>query len=130
MEEIKTLGEIDALSGLYNRRRALEQLESEVKRAPRYEGTFSIFIADIDNFKLFNDTYGHPVGDEIIKQGGRHPACTCRASDFVARFGGDEFILILPETYRAGAETVADSLRAAWRLRHTSPPMAPRSLCA
>ncbi len=62
LEEIKALGEIDSLSSLYNRRRALEQLEMEIRRAQRYQGTFSVLIADIDNFKLFNDTYGHPSG--------------------------------------------------------------------
>ena len=112
-EEIKYLGEIDSLSGLHNRRRSLEQLESEVARAARYQGTFSILIADIDNFKLFNDTYGHPVGDEIIKRVAGLLSEESRASDFVGRFGGDEFILILPETYRAAAGAVADRLRAA-----------------
>lgn len=112
-EEIKALGEIDSLSGLYNRRRSLEQLEMEIGRARRYGGTFSILIADVDNFKLFNDTYGHPVGDEIIRRVAGLLQNRSRASDFVGRFGGDEFILILPETYRAGARTLADHLRAA-----------------
>jgi diguanylate cyclase (GGDEF)-like protein len=112
-EEIKALGEIDSLSGLYNRRRSLEQLEMEVGRARRYQGTFSLLIADVDNFKLFNDTYGHPVGDEIIKKVAALLEHRSRGSDFVGRFGGDEFILILPETYRAGARTLADHLRSA-----------------
>ena len=112
-EEIKALGEIDSLSGLYNRRRSLEQLELEAARARRYQGTFSLLIADVDNFKLFNDTYGHPVGDEIIKRVAGLLQHKSRSSDFVGRFGGDEFILILPETYRAGAATVADHMRAA-----------------
>jgi diguanylate cyclase (GGDEF)-like protein/putative nucleotidyltransferase with HDIG domain len=112
-EEIKALGEIDSLSGLYNRRRSLEQLEMEVGRARRYQGTFSLLIADVDNFKLFNDTYGHPVGDEIIRKVAGLLEHRSRASDFVGRFGGDEFILILPETYRAGARTLADHLRIA-----------------
>ena len=113
IEEIKALGEIDSLSGLYNRRRALEQLELEVARARRYQGTFSLLIADIDNFKLFNDTYGHPVGDEIIRRVAGLLRHRSRSADFVGRFGGDEFVLILPETYRAGAATVADHLRGA-----------------
>jgi len=112
-EEIKALGEIDSLSGLYNRRRSLEQLEIEVGRARRYQGTFSILITDIDNFKLFNDTYGHPVGDEIIKRVAGLLQHRSRVSDFVGRFGGDEFVLILPETYRAGARTLAEHLRVA-----------------
>jgi len=86
-EEIKALGEIDSLSGLHNRRRALEQLDVEVARARRYEGTFSILLADIDNFKLFNDTYGHPAGDEVIKRVATLLRNRNRSSDFVGRFG-------------------------------------------
>jgi len=112
-EEIKALGEIDSLSGLHNRRRAMEQLEIEVARARRYEGTFSILIGDIDNFKLFNETYGNPAGDEIIKRVAGILRHRNRSSDFVGRFGGDEFIMILPATYRAGAATVADHMRLA-----------------
>ena len=112
-EEIKALGEIDSLSGLHNRRRAMEQLEIEVARARRYEGTFSILLADIDNFKLFNETYGQPAGDEIIKRVSAILHHRNRSSDFVGRFGGDEFILVLPATYRAGAATVADHMRLA-----------------
>jgi diguanylate cyclase (GGDEF)-like protein len=112
-EEIKALGEIDSLSGLHNRRRAMEQLEIEVARARRYEGTFSILLADIDNFKLFNETYGNPSGDEIIKRVANILHHRNRSSDFVGRFGGDEFIMILPATYRAGAATVADHMRLA-----------------
>lgn len=112
-EEIKALGEIDSLTGLHNRRRALEQLDLEVARARRYEGTFSILLADIDNFKLFNDTYGHPAGDEVIKRVAHLLHHRNRSSDFVGRFGGDEFILILPATYRSGAATVADHMRLA-----------------
>jgi diguanylate cyclase (GGDEF)-like protein len=122
VEEIKALGETDPLSGLFNRRRALEQLEMDLKRAQRYEGRFSVMIADIDNFKLFNDTYGHPLGDEIIKRVAALLLRRARTSDFVARFGGDEFLLILPEAYRADAKKVADSMRAALA---TSPYIAP-----
>jgi diguanylate cyclase (GGDEF)-like protein/putative nucleotidyltransferase with HDIG domain len=113
VEEIKALGETDSLSGLYNRRRALIQLENEIRRAERYQGKFSLLIADIDNFKLFNDTYGHPVGDEIIRRVANILYHRSRASDLVARFGGDEFMLILPEAFRADAKKVADHMRSA-----------------
>ena len=112
-QEIKALGEIDSLSGLHNRRRVMEQLEVEVARARRYEGTFSILLADIDNFKLFNETYGQPAGDDVIKRVSGILHHRNRSSDFVGRFGGDEFIMILPATYRAGAATVADHMRLA-----------------
>ena len=112
VEEIRALGEIDPLSGLFNRRRALEQLEMEIRRAQRYEGKFSLLIADIDNFKLFNDTYGHPLGDEIIRRVAGVLSNRARRSDFIARFGGDEFMLVLPEAFRADAKMVADAMRA------------------
>ena len=112
-EEIKALGEIDSLTGLYNRRKALEQLESEISRAKRYQGIFSVLMCDIDNFKLFNDTYGHPAGDDIIGRVAGVLRHGTRNSDFVGRYGGDEFLLILPETYRATAGRTADHLRAA-----------------
>jgi diguanylate cyclase (GGDEF)-like protein/putative nucleotidyltransferase with HDIG domain len=112
-EEIKSLGEVDSLSGLHNRRRALEQLDIEVARARRYEGTFSILLADIDNFKNFNETWGYPAGDEVIKRVAGVLHGRNRSSDFVGRYGGDEFIMILPATFRTGAATVADHMRLA-----------------
>ncbi len=112
-EEIKALGEIDSLSGLHNRRRALEQLDLEVARARRYEGTFSILLVDIDNFKNFNETWGYPAGDEVIKRVAGVLHSRNRTSDFVGRYGGDEFIMVLPATVRTGAATVADHMRLA-----------------
>jgi diguanylate cyclase (GGDEF)-like protein/putative nucleotidyltransferase with HDIG domain len=112
-EETKALGEIDSLSGLYDRHRALEQLDMEVARARRYEGTFSILLADIDNFKNFNETWGHSAGDEVIKRVAAVLRHRNRASDFVGRYGGDEFLMLLPATYRTGAATVADHMRLA-----------------
>jgi diguanylate cyclase (GGDEF)-like protein/putative nucleotidyltransferase with HDIG domain len=112
-EETKALGEVDSLSGLYDRHRALEQLDMEVARARRYEGTFSILLADIDNFKNFNETWGHSAGDEVIKRVSAVLRHRNRASDFVGRYGGDEFLMILPATYRTGAATVADHMRLA-----------------
>ena len=86
-------------------------------------------IADIDNFKLFNDTYGHPLGDEIIRRVAAVLSERCRGSDFVARFGGDEFMLILPEAYRADAKTVADVCEPRFLWRRTSLPTAPEYRC-
>ncbi len=110
-EETKALGEVDSLSGLYDRHRALEQLEVEIARARRYEGTFSILLADIDNFKNFNETWGHSAGDEVIKRVAAVLRHRNRTSDFVGRYGGDEFLMVLPATSRTGAATVADHMR-------------------
>lgn len=112
-EETKALGEIDSLSGLYDRHRALEQLDVEIARARRYEGTFSILLADIDNFKNFNETWGHAAGDEVIKRVAAVLRHRNRTTDFVGRYGGDEFLMILPATSRTGAATVADHMRLA-----------------
>jgi diguanylate cyclase (GGDEF)-like protein/putative nucleotidyltransferase with HDIG domain len=112
-EETKALGEIDSLSGLYDRHRALEQLDVEIARARRYEGTFSILLADIDNFKNFNETWGHAAGDEVVKRVAAVLRHRNRTTDFVGRYGGDEFLMILPATSRTGAATVADHMRLA-----------------
>jgi diguanylate cyclase (GGDEF)-like protein/putative nucleotidyltransferase with HDIG domain len=112
-EETKALGEVDSLSGLYDRHRALEQLEVEIARARRYEGTFSILLADIDNFKNFNETWGQAAGDEVIKRVAAVLRHRNRTTDFVGRYGGDEFLMILPATTRTGAATVADHMRLA-----------------
>lgn len=112
-EETKSLGEVDSLSGLYDRHRALEQLEVEIARARRYEGTFSILLADIDNFKNFNETWGHSAGDDVIKRVATVLRHRNRTTDFVGRYGGDEFLMILPATSRNGAATVADHMRLA-----------------
>jgi len=110
-EETKALGEIDSLSGLYDRHRALEQLEIEIARARRYEGTFSILLGDIDNFKNFNETWGHEAGDEVIRRVAGVLRHRNRTTDFVGRYGADEFLMILPATSRNGAATVADHMR-------------------
>ncbi len=112
-EETKALGEVDSLSGLFDRHRALEQLEVEIARARRYEGTFSILLADIDNFKNFNETWGHAAGDEVIRRVAAVLHHRNRTTDFVGRYGGDEFLMILPATSRNGAATVADHMRLA-----------------
>ena len=103
----------------------------EIRRAQRYEGKFSVLIADIDNFKLFNDTYGHPLGDEIIRRVAGILSTASRGSDFVARFGGDEFMLILPEAYPGRREDRGGRhARRPLRRARMSPPTAPASHCA
>lgn len=111
--ELQRLTSIDGLTGLANRRYMDEFLATEWKRAQREKSDMSVVMMDVDNFKLYNDTYGHLAGDDVlkrvatmIKQGVERPA------DLAARFGGEEFILILPGTNLEGASHVAQSIRA------------------
>jgi diguanylate cyclase (GGDEF)-like protein len=86
----------DPLTGLYNRRFLSETLTHELARAQREEYTLSLVMIDIDGFKTFNDTYGHGAGDEVLKVASEFLSTACRAGDIICRYGGDEFILVLP----------------------------------
>ncbi len=94
--EYQTL--IDALTGLFNRRAFEKKIEEEFERAKRYHHPLSLLIADIDNFKTINDTYGHHAGDQVLKGIAEALRDKSRRSDFASRYGGEEFVLILPET--------------------------------
>lgn len=100
----------DRLTGLRNHSYFWERLEEEVKRASRSKKALSILIFDLDNFKIFNDTYGHLKGDNVLKEVGKIIKETARGSDIAARYGGDEFAVIMPET------TVENSISLAKRL--------------
>lgn len=101
----------DDLTGAYNRRYFNERLEEEINRSGRNHRTFSIAVMDIDFFKRINDTYGHQVGDYILVQLVRFIQTRLRKSDFVARLGGEEFVLLLPETPGANAFSLLERLR-------------------
>ncbi|WP_425269180.1 GGDEF domain-containing protein [Malonomonas rubra] len=103
----------DALTGLYNHRYFQETLESEMARAKRYQASLSLVLFDIDNFKAVNDSFGHPAGDLVLMNIATAVKGAVRNSDVVARFGGDEFAIILPSTNAAGAKTFAENLRLA-----------------
>ena len=103
--------ETDELTGLPNRRKAMQVLEAAAA-GPGAE-TLSIAIFDIDHFKRVNDTYGHPVGDKVLRRVARDAAHALRGADFIGRFGGEEFILILPRTSVDHALAVAERVRAA-----------------
>ncbi len=112
-EDMENLARIDVLTKLYNRRVMEEILAREVNRSRRSSRTFFIAIADIDNFKSVNDTYGHEFGDyvlstvaNIFRTGG------IRATDYVGRWGGEEFLFVLTETNFKGASTVLERIRA------------------
>ncbi len=97
-EEIRLQAITDELTGLYNRRYFMKRLQQEIIRSLRYQHSLSLLIVDIDYFKHFNDTYGHPAGDELLQQLGKLFRDMIRKSDFAARYGGEEFAVVLPET--------------------------------
>ncbi|MBA3451549.1 MAG: diguanylate cyclase [Deltaproteobacteria bacterium] len=101
----------DGLTGLYNHRHFHERLTLEVERSQRSGLPLSLLMLDVDNFKQFNDTFGHPSGDEVLRQLARVLADTRRANDVVARYGGEEFAVILVDTAKFTAAKVAERVR-------------------
>ncbi len=112
-DRARFLADRDSVTGLLNHRALHQRLENEVNRAQRAGRMFSLVMMDLDNFKLFNDTYGHPVGDEVLREVAGLLAQTGRTSDVVGRYGGDEFLMILPETDSRGAVEMAQRMRDA-----------------
>jgi two-component system chemotaxis family response regulator WspR len=105
--ELERISNIDGLTGLSNRRYLDEFIETEWRRAIREQSDFSILMIDIDDFKKYNDTYGHLEGDEVLKNVAKTiRQCVQRPADLAARFGGEEFAVILPATPLAGAKNI------------------------
>jgi diguanylate cyclase (GGDEF)-like protein len=98
LQQQEDMARCDGLTGLYNHRMFQETLREEINRTRRYQRPLSLIMLDIDHFKKFNDTYGHPVGDEVIKMVARTIKGMIRATDRAFRYGGEEFTLVLPET--------------------------------
>ncbi len=107
------LARTDALTGLLNRRAMSELLEVEAARVERNGRSFAVLVADLDDFKGVNDAYGHPVGDHALRCVAARLLGAVRAQDQVARWGGEEFLLLLPETDSETALRVAERLRSA-----------------
>lgn len=126
--ELHRLSSTDGLTEIHNRRKFDEYMEREWKRALRERSTISLIIIDIDHFKLFNDTYGHPAGDICLKSvASALSSCLHRPGDFLARYGGEEFAVILPQTNAEGAIHISESLRLAVKnlqIPHESSPSA------
>jgi diguanylate cyclase (GGDEF)-like protein len=108
---LKDLAIRDGLTGLYNHRYFQETLAVELVRSNRYRKSVSLVFMDVDAFKKYNDTYGHPEGDKILITLANIFSDSLRKSDTVARYGGEEFVLILPETEREGALHLAENIR-------------------
>lgn len=114
MRTIERLCMIDALTDINNRRGFDQKMEQEWLRAGRDKSTISLIIVDVDKFKAFNDTYGHPQGDIILQTLAKVLAqVPSRPGDFVARLGGEEFAVVLPATDAAGAMVLAEKIREA-----------------
>ncbi|MBU0632070.1 diguanylate cyclase [bacterium] len=102
----------DSLTGIYNREKFEIELNSEIQRVKRYSSdAFSIIFFDIDNFKKINDTFGHAAGDRVLKTIANIFKCTLRATDVFARWGGEEFVIIMSHTPLANATIAAEKLR-------------------
>jgi diguanylate cyclase (GGDEF)-like protein len=101
----------DELTGLWNRRHLAEQLDQELQRARRYGHPFAVVLVDIDDFKFYNDAHGHLGGDEVLRQLADLLLRTTRRADVVARIGGEEFVIVLPESDASGAAAVAEKIR-------------------
>lgn len=110
-DELKHLAITDKLTNVYNRHKLDETLELEKKRADRYDSTFGIMILDIDHFKKINDLFGHHVGDCVLKEFALLLKDNSRDTDIVGRWGGEEFLIIVPETDKESIERFAQNLR-------------------
>jgi len=103
----------DPLTGLNNRRSALEELQNRFDLSQRHNRPLAVIMCDLDHFKLINDTLGHGAGDLVLEEFGQRVRSNLRTTDLAGRIGGEEFLLILPETEMEGALLLAERLRAA-----------------
>jgi histidinol-phosphatase (PHP family) len=110
-EELRILSETDALTGVPNRRKISEELDRELSRAQRYGHPMTVLLLDVDKFKTINDELGHDVGDTALRGIARTLASLMRPSDRVGRWGGEEFLILLPETDRTGGRAAAERVR-------------------
>ena len=109
--ELNRLAVTDQLTGIYNRLKLDETLQNEAARYSRSGSSFGIIIMDIDHFKMINDTYGHPAGDAVLKSITRLLLSSTRNTDIIGRWGGEEFLIICPETDEEGIRELAEKLR-------------------
>ena len=110
---VETLGLTDALTGAYNYRYLLEALAREIERARRFEETLAILMLDMDNLKAYNDVHGHLRGSQVLRRAAQVARGELRSMDIMAKYGGDEFVIVLPQNGRAGANLVAERVRRA-----------------
>ena len=111
-EELEQLSISDALTGLHNRRYLTQRLSEELVRSYRHKGAFSVLMADVDEFKKYNDAFGHPAGDEVLKKVAAILLSSTRSMDCTSRYGGEEFAVLLTGTSGDAAAEVAERIRA------------------
>lgn len=109
--DTKMLALTDGLTGLLNHRAFHDRLDQEYERFRRYGSHLSLIVADLDDLKKFNDTYGHPVGDEVLRLIGAMLREASRETDVLARYGGDEFVILLPQTNATNAYNMGERIR-------------------
>ena len=119
-ETIYRMTIMDGLTGIHNKRYLVEQLDRELSRATRHGRPLSMVICDIDHFKRVNDEFGHLAGDYVLKEVAQLAKSRIRPDDVIARYGGEEIALILPETDLAGGVRIAGELRAMIATRPSS----------
>lgn len=110
-QQLREQATTDQLTGLLNRRAMHHLLEQEHARAQRYGGTYSLILGDLDKFKQVNDRYGHNIGDIVLQETARRLGCHMRTEDALCRWGGEEILMLLPETKLEGAMSVAEKVR-------------------
>jgi diguanylate cyclase (GGDEF)-like protein len=113
LERVKELATRDELTGAFNRRHIVDQLERQLAAKLRHATVASVTMLDLDHFKKINDRYGHPVGDQALRETVRVIAAELREGDILARFGGEEFLVLLPMTGLDAARLLAERLRQA-----------------
>ncbi|MDD4859451.1 MAG: diguanylate cyclase [Dehalococcoidales bacterium] len=109
--KVEEKARVDELTGLFNRRSLDEAIAQEIGRHSRYGGVFSIIIMDLDSFKAYNDKFGHPAGDKLLRQIGTIIKGAIRSADIAFRYGGDEFAILMPQTAIDAASQVAERVR-------------------
>lgn len=112
-KELEYISTIDQLTNISNRRKLDQSLHTEIKKAKRYQRALTLLMIDIDHFKKVNDTYGHPIGDYALTTVAQILSKNIRTSDLIGRYGGEEFMIICPETSKNGAAGIGEKLRQA-----------------
>jgi len=110
-EKIEMMTFVDELTGVYNYRYLEQRLTEELQRAKRHNCPLSVVYIDFDNFKLVNDTFGHETGNAVVQRVAQLGRASARGEDFVGRLGGDEFLMVLPQTDSAGALIAAERIK-------------------